>query len=65
MIDFIHILIAVYLYPRVFFVIFLIFELWSILYFTVVNGVLDLAKDLVGFIAKYAVDSNLFWLIFF
>ena len=28
--------------------------------FTVVKSVLDLAKNLVGFVAKYAVDANLF-----
>ena len=43
-----------------FFVRFLDFELWWILYLTVVNSVLDFAKNLVGFIAKYAVDANLF-----
>ena len=44
-----------------FFVRFLIFELWSSLYFTVVNSVLlNLAKNLEGFIAKYAVDAKLF-----
>ena len=43
-------------------VLFLVFELRSILYFTVVNSVLDMAKYLVGIIAKYAFDANLFQL---
>ena len=43
-----------------FFVRFLVFELLSILYFTVVISLLDWVKNLVGFIAKYVVDANLF-----
>ena len=39
---------------------FLLFELWSISYFSLVNNVLDLAKNQVWFIAKYTVDGNLF-----
>ena len=39
---------------------FLVFELWSILYISVENSVLDLAKRPGRFIAKYAVDANLF-----
>ena len=43
---------------RVFFVRFLVYELWSILYSTMVNSRWDLAKNLAGLIAKYAVDAN-------
>ena len=46
-----------YCIPEFFFVQFLVFELWSILYFTVVNSV-GLTKNLAGFIAKYAVAAN-------
>ena len=38
---------------------FLVFELWLILYLAVLNSV-ELSENLVGFIAKYAVDASLF-----
>ena len=39
---------------------FLVFDLWLIFCFTVVNNVLDSAKNLVRLIAKYAFDAKLF-----
>ena len=50
-----NVLIGVFVFVS-FFVRFLVFEIWSILYLTVVNSALGLS--VAGF-AKYAVDANL------
>ena len=54
-----NVLIGVFVFSIFFLVRFLVFELWSLLCFTVVNSVLGLGeKPDIRLIAKYAVDAN-------